>query len=123
MKDTTVKGGNEMKKKLMSLLLCAAIAGSTLTGTATVFAEEEAAAEETANKEIDTLHIAFVPSREPEEIINGIETKKASRMATKCRCDPTLEATGMKCFSINAVNLSIIFSPLLISTRLSFPLS
>ena len=29
-------------------------------------------------------------------------------MATKCRCDPTLEATGMKCFSMNAVNLSII---------------
>ena len=62
-----------MKKKLMSLLLCAAIAGSTLTGTATVFAEEEAAAEETANKEIDTLHIAFVPSREPEEIITATD--------------------------------------------------
>ncbi len=65
-----------MKKKLMSLLLCAAIAGSTLTGTATVFAEEEAAAEETANKEIDTLHIAFVPSREPEEIITATEPLK-----------------------------------------------
>ena len=40
-----------MKRKLMSLLLCAAMVGSTLAGAVTVFAEEEAAAEETAETE------------------------------------------------------------------------
>ena len=41
------------------------------------------------------------------KIINGILTINESRIATKCRCAPIFDATGIKCFSINATNLSI----------------
>ena len=61
------------------------LAGCGSSAEETTAAQTEAAAEETAateeetaaeNKKIDTLRIAFVPSREPEEIITATEPLK-----------------------------------------------
>ena len=78
-------------KKSVSFLIAGALCMGLLAGCGnsaeeTTAAQTEAAAEETAateeetaeeNKKIDTLRIAFVPSREPEEIITATEPLKA----------------------------------------------
>ncbi|HIU78907.1 MAG TPA: PhnD/SsuA/transferrin family substrate-binding protein [Candidatus Avilachnospira avicola] len=77
-------------KKSVSFLIAGALCMGLLAGCGssaeeTTAAQTEAAAEETAateeetaaeNKKIDTLRIAFVPSREPEEIITATEPLK-----------------------------------------------
>ena len=77
-------------KKSVSFLIAGAVCMGLLAGCGssaeeTTAAQTEAAAEETAateeetaaeNKKIDTLRIAFVPSREPEEIITATEPLK-----------------------------------------------
>ncbi len=58
---------------------CGSSAEETTAAQTEAAAEEAAAAEETTaaeNKEIDTLRIAFVPSREPDEIITATEPLK-----------------------------------------------
>lgn len=84
-------------RKSISLLLVAAMAasalvgcGSTTTASATTAAATEAAGETTAaadgdettaaasadQKDIDVLNVAFVPSREPDEIVTATEPLK-----------------------------------------------
>ena len=77
-------------KKSVSFLIAGALCMGLLAGCGssaeeTTAAQTEAAAEEAAtaeettaaeNKEIDTLRIAFVPSREPDEIITATEPLK-----------------------------------------------
>lgn len=58
---------------------CGSSAEETTAAQTEAAAEEAAAAEETTaaeNKKIDTLRIAFVPSREPDEIITATEPLK-----------------------------------------------
>lgn len=58
---------------------CGSSAKETTAAQTEAAAEEAAAAEETTaaeNKKIDTLRIAFVPSREPDEIITATEPLK-----------------------------------------------
>ena len=58
---------------------CGSSAEETTAAQTEAAVEEAAAAEETTaaeNKEIDTLRIAFVPSREPDEIITATEPLK-----------------------------------------------
>ena len=67
-------------KKIFALLLAAVMTLGLLAGCGTA-AETPAAAGETgaaepAAKKIDTLKVAFVPSREPEEIITVTEPLK-----------------------------------------------
>jgi phosphonate transport system substrate-binding protein len=56
-------------KQFSALMVAAALAAGSLTATA--FAAERPAPAESGSKEIDTLALQFVPSRDPEEIISG----------------------------------------------------
>ncbi len=62
-------------KKALSLLLAGAMCASLLAGCSS---QDNSGAEnaESGNKTIDTLRIAFVPSREPDEIITATEPLK-----------------------------------------------
>lgn len=59
-----------MKKTVAMLLTAAMCAGLTAAGSSTIYAAEG------ENKQIDKLSIAFVPSREPDEIITATEPLK-----------------------------------------------
>ena len=69
-------------KRSLSLLLAGSLCVSLLTGFSAAASEEsssasaETSSDTSTNKEIDTLRIAFVPSREPEEIITATEPLK-----------------------------------------------
>lgn len=74
-----------MKKKALSLLLAGVMCVGLLAGCGGQNTEEQQGSDstpnassnqETGNKTIDTLRIAFVPSREPEEIITATEPLK-----------------------------------------------
>ena len=72
-----------MKKKALSLLLAGVMCvgllagcGGQDSGTDTTDDSTNTETTETGNKQIDTLRIAFVPSREPEEIITATEPLK-----------------------------------------------
>ena len=56
-------------KKFSALMVAAALMAGSLTATA--FADDRPAPAESGSKEIDTLALQFVPSRDPEEIISG----------------------------------------------------
>ena len=58
-------------KKMASRLLAGAVCAGILAGSGTVLYAEEG-----GNKQIEKLSIAFVPSREPEEIITATEPLK-----------------------------------------------
>ena len=67
-------------KKALSLLLAGVMCvgllagcGGQDSGTDTTDDSTNTETTETGNKQIDTLRIAFVPSREPEEIITAVE--------------------------------------------------
>ena len=71
------------KKKILSLLLTGVMCvgllagcGGQDSGTDTTDDSTNTETTETGNKQIDTLRIAFVPSREPEEIITATEPLK-----------------------------------------------
>ena len=61
-------------KKALSLLLASVMCVGLVSSTG--ISASAAATSETSNKKIDTLRIAFVPSREPEEIITATEPLK-----------------------------------------------
>ena len=70
-------------KKALSLLLAGVMCVGLLagcsgqdSGTDTTDDSTNTETTETGNKQIDTLRIAFVPSREPEEIITATEPLK-----------------------------------------------
>ena len=74
-----------MKKKALSLLMAGVMCVGLLAGCGGQNTEEQqgsgstpdtSSTQETGNKTIDTLRIAFVPSREPEEIITATEPLK-----------------------------------------------
>ena len=74
-----------MKKKALSLLLTGVMCVGLLAGCGGQNTEEQQGSgstpdasdtQETGNKTIDTLRIAFVPSREPDEIITATEPLK-----------------------------------------------
>ena len=74
-----------MKKKALSLLLAGVMCVGLLAGCGGQNTEDTqgsgstpdtSSTQETGNKTIDTLRIAFVPSREPEEIITATEPLK-----------------------------------------------
>ena len=74
-----------MKKKALSLLLAGVMCIGLLAGCGGQNTEDTqgsgstpdtSSTQETGNKTIDTLRIAFVPSREPEEIITATEPLK-----------------------------------------------
>ncbi len=69
-------------KKATSLLLAGALCAGLMAGCSngtsnSASAGTSGASQTSANKEIDTLRIAFVPSREPEEIVTATEPLKA----------------------------------------------
>ena len=71
------------KKKILSLLLTGVMCvgllagcGGQDSGTDTTDDSTNTETTETGNKQIDTLRIAFVPSREPDEIITATEPLK-----------------------------------------------
>ena len=82
-----------MKKTLVLLLiaaLCVGLLAGCGTDTPSATPTDDGAAvsgEPAANTTIDTLRVAFVPSREPEEIITATEPLKAAahRRARKAR--------------------------------------
>ena len=72
-----------MKKKALSLLLAGVMCvgllagcGGQDSGTDTTDDSTNTETTETGNKQIDTLRVAFVPSREPDEIITATEPLK-----------------------------------------------
>ena len=65
-----------MKRKLVSVLLCAAMVGTTLAGATTVFAEEEAATEEAAAEE--TTDDAATEEEATEETTEEATEEEAS---------------------------------------------
>ena len=74
-----------MKKKALSLLMAGVMCVGLLAGCGGQNTEDTqgsgstpdtSSTQETGNKTIDTLRIAFVPSREPEEIITATEPLK-----------------------------------------------
>lgn len=71
-------------KKALSLLLAGVMCvgllagcGGQDSGTDTTDDSTNTETTETGNKQIDTLRIAFVPSREPDEIITATEPAEA----------------------------------------------
>lgn len=63
-------------KKLFSMLMATTLCVSALTGCGGNSQTADSAATGTGSKEIDKLTVAFVPSRDPEEIVTATEPLK-----------------------------------------------
>ena len=74
-----------MKRKLVSVLLCAAMVGATLAGATTVFAEEEAATEEAAAEE--TTDEAAAEEEAAEETTEEAAEEESTEAASEEAAD------------------------------------